>query len=82
MASELVALHMYSAEKKGRVGLNSNVLFAVSPVPVDIETPSSVPWMIVRDESISTLYHVKRGLGIAIAVHTNMATFGCVTVIS
>ena len=35
---------------------------------------------MVWELSISTLYHVMEGLGLAIAVHTNMASSGWVTV--
>lgn len=35
---------------------------------------------MVYELSISTLYHVMEGLGQAIAVQTNMAAFGWVTV--
>ena len=70
---------MYTAEKKGREGLNIKVLTALLSVSV-LVTPSSEPVRVVREPFISTLYHVMEGLGLAMAVHTNMAASGCVTV--
>ena len=74
---------MYVAEKKGREGLNIKVLIillSMSPLLVEIVIPSSEPFSGVRVSSISSLYHVMEGLGLAMAVHSNMASSGWVTV--
>ena len=76
---------MYTAEKKGREGLNIKVLTAllsVSPSSSVMVTPSSEPVRMVREPFISTLYHVMEDLGLAMAVHSNMAASGGVTVTS
>lgn len=74
---------MYTAENEGRVGLSSNVLFVVlSKIPLlsVIDTPNSIPVNLVRELSISTLYHIIAGLGMLIAMHTKMAASGWVTI--
>ena len=72
------------AVKDGRVRLNSKVLcitLSMFPFTVVIVTPVSVvPVRFVRELLDSTLYHVMEGLGLAIAVQTNMAEAGWVTI--
>ncbi len=84
VATGLVASHMYTAEKKGREGLNIKVLIAILSVFPSLTvmlTPSSEPSVrVVRELSSSSLYHAMEGLGLAMAVHTNMAASGWVTV--
>ena len=80
----LVATHTYMAVKDGRVRLNSKVLcisLSVFPFIVVIVTPVSVVRVrFVRELLDPTLYHVMEGLGLAIAVQTNMAEAGWVTI--
>ena len=68
------------------MGSKSKVLFtslSVFPFSVVIVTPvsaSAVSVRLVRELSSSTLYHVMEGLGLATAMHMNVAEAGWVTV--
>ena len=54
----------------------------MSPFATVTITPTSDPFTMEYELSISNLYHVMEGLGQAIAVQVIMTTSGCVTVIT
>ena len=79
VSTGLLATHTYSPVKEGREGLKDKMLvlvLSVSPSIAEMKMPSSDPVSKVREPFSSTLYHVMEGLGLATAVHTNMASSG------